>query len=101
MQTCPSCKSAEIHRSRTRTKFDKWRKAITGRRPYRCHACGWRGWGIDVGPKFGEQALDIAARALAPDPPNLKGTVLGRDESRPEIDLEQLDSMKFTKATGK
>lgn len=46
---------------------------MTGKRPYRCDACAWRGWGVDLGPKFGDHDVEIATRALAP----LEGLDLG------------------------
>jgi DNA-directed RNA polymerase subunit RPC12/RpoP len=92
MTQCPKCKSENIHRSRPRARWEKWRKKITGKRPFRCHECGWRGWDIDRGPKFGDEAADLAARVLAPVPPNLKGTALARDEQPASVNLEQLDT---------
>lgn len=94
MHHCPKCQSQDIHRSRTRTKWETWRKEITGKRPYRCHECGWRGWGVDLGPKFGDEELQTASRALAPEAPNLKGTVLAREERRTEVDLHDLDTAR-------
>ncbi|MDH7514610.1 MAG: hypothetical protein QHI48_01865 [Bacteroidota bacterium] len=41
---CPACGAQKLHRSRHRTVFERLRKALSGKRPYRCHACGWRGW---------------------------------------------------------
>jgi predicted RNA-binding Zn-ribbon protein involved in translation (DUF1610 family) len=94
MHQCPKCKSEHIHRSRVRTTWEGLRKEVTGKRPYRCHECGWRGWSIDLGPKFGDDELEVASRALAPDPPNLKGTDLARDERRDFVDLNQLDALE-------
>jgi predicted RNA-binding Zn-ribbon protein involved in translation (DUF1610 family) len=92
MQKCPKCGSEEVHRSRAKTRWETWRKEITGKRPYRCHKCGWRGWGVDTGPRFNDLEKEIAERALAPDPPNLKGTLLMRDETRRDnVNLQQLD----------
>ena len=42
--TCPNCGKGMLFRSRHRGKFELVRKNITGKRPYRCHGCGWRGW---------------------------------------------------------
>ena len=41
MQTCPRCKSAKLQRSRSRSKWEVWRKEITHKRPFRCADCGW------------------------------------------------------------
>jgi hypothetical protein len=47
MDTCPACGSPRVFRSRTRTKFERLRRELTSKRPYRCHACNWRGWAPD------------------------------------------------------
>ena len=92
MHNCPKCRSENIHRSRAKTRWEALRQEVTGKRPYRCHACGWRGWSVDLGPKISESGREAAERALAPDAPNLKGTTLARDFLRPgAIDLRQLD----------
>ena len=46
---CPNCKSAAGHRSRSRSRWERWRKEITGKRPYRCDQCGQRWWAPDEG----------------------------------------------------
>ncbi len=46
-QACSSCSSGSLHRSRAHGAFEQLRKQFTAKRPYRCYACGWRGW-IDV-----------------------------------------------------
>jgi hypothetical protein len=96
MEHCPKCKSVEIHRSRAKTRFEEWRKYVTGKRPYRCHACGWRGWAPDLGPRFGDEEVELATRAMAPEPPNLKGTALMRDEAQASVSLEDLDTLEPT-----
>ena len=45
MVNCPKCGSPRIHRSHSRTVVEKLRRTLTGQRPHRCEACGWRGWG--------------------------------------------------------
>jgi hypothetical protein len=47
MQTCPKCTSTRLHRSRTRTRLEAIRKYFGSALLYRCHGCGWRGWGKD------------------------------------------------------
>jgi DNA-directed RNA polymerase subunit RPC12/RpoP len=90
---CPKCKSEAAHRSRSRSRWEAWRKEITGKRLYRCPDCGWRGWAVDDGPSFSEIERTIAGRALAPDPPNLAGTALARDAAgAADVDLDALDS---------
>jgi hypothetical protein len=92
MHECPHCKSERIHSSRTRSKWEEWRKKITDKRPFRCRACGWRGWGVDQGPTFEKHAVELATRALTPEPPNLKATGLARDDLRQKpLHLEELD----------
>ena len=89
---CPKCKAETGHRSRSRSRWEQWRKEITGKRPYRCAECGARWWAPDEGPKFSEDERATAERALAPDPPNLAGTVLARDHAPiRDVDLAALD----------
>jgi hypothetical protein len=40
---CPQCHEPRAERSRTRG-LERLLKPFTSRRPYRCGACGWRGW---------------------------------------------------------
>jgi predicted RNA-binding Zn-ribbon protein involved in translation (DUF1610 family) len=64
MTTCPSCGSTRVFRSKTRTAVERWRRQFTMKRPYRCHACNWRGWAPD-----GMQAVapsDIIDSATTP-----------------------------------
>jgi hypothetical protein len=42
---CPKCGSPRVHRSRTRSVLERFRKNFTHDRIHRCHGCGWRGWG--------------------------------------------------------
>jgi hypothetical protein len=89
---CPRCDSHKVQCSRTRFRWEVWRRKFTGKRPYRCANCGWRGWAADAGPSFSPDQVEAAARVLAPDPPNLKETVLAREARRPQdVDLNQLD----------
>ncbi len=89
---CPTCRSDAAHRSRTRSLWERWRKELTGKRPYRCGGCGARWWAPDAGPTFTDDERAQAERALAPEPPNLAGTMLARDQQQKrEIDLEALD----------
>jgi hypothetical protein len=56
-----------VFRSKTRTAFERFRRQFTMKRPYRCHACNWRGWAPD-----GLQAVAPADVIGAPAaPPNL------------------------------
>ena len=87
MAHCPKCHSKNLRRSRTRSRWERWRKEITSKRPYRCRACQWRGW-LPI-------ALDIeetmASRPTAADPPNLRGTLLARSDPRHTFDVKELD----------
>jgi FlaA1/EpsC-like NDP-sugar epimerase len=42
--TCPSCASGSVHRSRVNGALEHIHRQLTDKRPYRCYACGWRGW---------------------------------------------------------
>lgn len=87
MSQCPKCHSKNLRRSRTRNRWERWRKEITSKRPYRCRACQWRGWlpvSVDI-----EEAM--TNRPGAADPPNLRGTVLARSDPRHKLDLKELD----------
>lgn len=61
MQNCPDCDSVNVHRSRVRSRWEALRRALTGSRPYRCHACGLRLWASDLGPGPGEFRSDAAS----------------------------------------
>jgi FlaA1/EpsC-like NDP-sugar epimerase len=43
-QFCPECQSANVHRSKTRTIAERFRRDRSNERLYRCTSCGWRGW---------------------------------------------------------
>lgn len=67
MQNCPKCGSPGIYRSRTRSWWERLRKTLTGKYAYRCHSCGWRGFGEDTGPKFDPEHIEAANRAVIED----------------------------------
>ncbi len=70
MEICPKCQSRRIHRSRTRSAFERFRRTITGKRPFRCSECGWRGWAADIGIPEGAGTAgrdDLHADKPAPD----------------------------------
>jgi DNA-directed RNA polymerase subunit RPC12/RpoP len=92
MEKCPRCGSENVRRSRARSLWERWRKEITRKRPYRCPDCDWRGWRVDAGPTFTLDERIAARKAVSPEPPNLKGTALAREEAlRVDIDLDALD----------
>lgn len=70
-EQCPKCMSA-LHRSRAKSQWERWRQQITGKRPYRCRDCGWRGWGPDIGPRFEGKNIERALSAMTPGSPNLE-----------------------------
>lgn len=41
---CPKCGHFTLHRSRSRNAIERWLKALTFLRPYRCGNCDWRGY---------------------------------------------------------
>jgi predicted RNA-binding Zn-ribbon protein involved in translation (DUF1610 family) len=47
MDKCPSCGSTRVFRSKTRSAFERFRRQLTLKHPFRCHACGWRGWAAE------------------------------------------------------
>ena len=93
MNNCPQSRSDAIRRSRTRSRWEELRKELTGKRPYRCDECGWRGWVVDLGPRFSQDEIKVAQRAVAPKAPNLKHTEFSREKkARGDVDLRRLDS---------
>ncbi len=88
MSHCPKCNSNDIRRSRTKSRWERWRKAITDKRPFRCRKCQWRGW-LPMTLADMDQAL--GRRRTAIDPPNLRGTLLARNNPRHSLDLKELD----------
>jgi hypothetical protein len=97
MLQCPKCKSADIHRSRSRSWWEAWKKQMTSKRAYRCDTCGWRGWGDDTGTRFDQAERDIAEQAIAAKPPDLRTATLPEEPRPADLpDLEALDvSIRF------
>lgn len=87
MAHCPKCHSKSLRRSRTRNRWERWRKEITSKRPYRCRECQWRGW-LSVSIDIDEPMTSPSAVV---DPPNLRGTLLARSDGREKLDLKDLD----------
>jgi hypothetical protein len=48
--TCPQCREDVLHHSRPRSWVERLRRRLTGRVPFRCYGCGWRGWLPEPGP---------------------------------------------------
>jgi len=65
MTLCPACGSNRVFRSKSRNAFERFRRQFTVKRPFRCHACAWRGWAADdaqVVPS--EEVIDAATPPL-------------------------------------
>ncbi len=67
MNTCPACGSNRVFRSKTRTAFERFRRQFTMKRPYRCHACNWRGWAPDGTQAVAPPSDAIDAPSAPPD----------------------------------
>jgi hypothetical protein len=89
MLQCPRCKSNRVHRSRSRNRWERWRRQITGKATFRCGQCRWRGWSVDDGATL----VTSPDAASIPDAPNLQGSGLERSD-RPELQLEALDTLE-------
>jgi hypothetical protein len=76
------------------------RKQLTEKRPYRCHACGWRGWDIDFGHRFSHDEMTQAARAIAGDHASTDLSLETRSEHRGEIQLDALDFPELSPRNG-
>jgi len=91
MLQCPRCKSDRIHFSRTRSKWEGWRKEITGKRPYRCPDCLWRGWAPDPRAGFSAEGVGRATSVIGPHS-TLRDSMLEREEGRPkDVNLDRID----------
>jgi hypothetical protein len=87
MHLCPKCGSKNVHRSRTRGLWEGWRQKVTGKRPYRCRHCHWRGWGVARGTGRADD------RGGVPEAPNLGAIGLSRADRRATLDLDALDAL--------
>lgn len=72
MLQCHKCGSSKIWPSRSRSRWEVWRKKLTSMRTYRCQACGWRGWKPHARLVCDRQHLACAAAIVAADAPDLK-----------------------------
>ena len=43
-EPCARCGSRNVHRSKVKGLYERFRKWHTPTRPFRCTDCGWRGW---------------------------------------------------------
>lgn len=74
-EQCPKCKKDAAHRSKARWFGERWRKATTARRLYRCDNCNWRGW-IHPMSHVGGAAIDVPP---GPDLADLDSQVSPKD----------------------
>jgi hypothetical protein len=47
-EPCGRCGGLNVHRSRAKSVFERFRKLHTPTRPFRCDDCGWRGWRLPL-----------------------------------------------------
>lgn len=74
---CPQCREPELRRSHARSFFERLVKDHTLKRPFRCHACGWRGW------------CDETSLTFPITPEKLQATrTISADDSIPSFDLD-------------
>jgi hypothetical protein len=74
----------QLHRSRYRGVFEKVRRRLFAKRPYRCWSCDWRGW---LKPPPASHVQGMAAWARLVDPPDLdkiEAAVRDPEPARPE-----------------
>lgn len=57
---CREC-GYQLHRSRSRGAHEKFVKALSRSKLYRCHECGWRGW---IAPARAVNLLPLYRRLL-------------------------------------
>ena len=88
MTTCPLCNLETVRRSRSRGWRERWRKALTNTRPFRCTACAWRGWAVRG------EATGLRIDAPPPEPSGLADTGLARDDRRKDIDFAAIDAFE-------
>ena len=62
MTRCPACTSPRVYPSRLRSPVERIRRALTERQPYRCHACGFRGWSEILVPVTDGESTSDALR---------------------------------------
>ena len=47
-EPCARCGSRNVHRSKVRGAYERFKKVHTPTRPFRCHDCDWRGWRLPL-----------------------------------------------------
>jgi UDP-GlcNAc:undecaprenyl-phosphate GlcNAc-1-phosphate transferase len=74
LEACARCGGRNVHRSRARGLYERFRKAHTPARPFRCNDCGWRGWLLPLDRAMPlNEAAEAELRSLDADfpPPDL------------------------------
>ncbi len=74
---CPECHASALYRSHTTSTFEEKRKQLGHKRPYRCHACQWRGWLEDAQLRYSAEGMKEKTRTSAQ-----------QDVAIPEISLD-------------
>ena len=95
--TCGACASTNVRRSRASGLVEQVRRQLTDTRPYRCRACGWRGWLTAVDPPPTPMPM------AAPERPDLQAidaafrdAFRARTIPRPVPGLSSLDPSRLT-----
>jgi hypothetical protein len=73
-EPCAKCGGRNVHRSKAKGMYERFRKLHTPERPFRCDDCDWRGWllplehttAIDGNVETDLRSLDAAFSPLAP-----------------------------------
>ncbi|MBI2223223.1 MAG: hypothetical protein HYU53_18695 [Acidobacteria bacterium] len=67
MERCPACGSSRVYPSRRRSAGERLRHLLTGKQPYRCHQCEWRGWAaVTLRPRDRDETLPDELRTSGP-----------------------------------
>jgi hypothetical protein len=62
----------QLHRSRARNVLERFRKARSMKRLYRCDGCGWRGWLLPLEQALALEASGVRADGIGPDAADLQ-----------------------------
>ena len=73
-EPCAKCGGRNVHRSKAKGMYERFRKLHTPARPFRCDDCDWRGWllplehtmAMDGNVETDLRSLDAAFSSLAP-----------------------------------
>jgi UDP-GlcNAc:undecaprenyl-phosphate GlcNAc-1-phosphate transferase len=64
-EPCAKCGGRNVHRSRVKGVYERFRKLHTPARPFRCDDCGWRGWLLPLERAMAiDQIIDTDLRSL-------------------------------------